>query len=183
MRAWLSMKIPLGSRIKWIKVLLVAAALIIGADVVTRKCLAEVPETAPVPDAQLQKQDSPPIETREEKDQVGLLYIFNDSGFTLIPGKQNLSDNGKRLISLPRQTYAIIPLQPGKHVLQPAPTHYNQKVVIEVAPGQSYYVVIAYMPGRSWAAPFAGSPIIIKELNEEQAAPLLNKMRRLSDTP
>jgi hypothetical protein len=38
-------------------------------------------------------------------------------------------------------------------------------------------VVVAYRPERSWAAPFAGAPHILREITEEQAAPLLRDMK------
>src|SRR5512147_1510928 len=50
---------------------------------------------------------------------VAELYIFNDSGRTLIPSNQAVTDNGRTLVSLPRQVYARLELQPGPHLLKP----------------------------------------------------------------
>jgi hypothetical protein len=35
------------------------------------------------------------------RDGTGLLYVFNDSGPTLIPGKQVVTDNGAKLVREP----------------------------------------------------------------------------------
>lgn len=117
-----------------------------------------------------------PASTPQEGE-TGLLYIFNDSGPTLIPGKQVVTDNGARLVSLPRRTYAMVRLAPGPHLLKPNPPLWKQQVQLSVVAGSSYYVVIAYRPERSWALPFAGTPLVLKEITAEQAAPLLAKMK------
>lgn len=108
---------------------------------------------------------------------VADLYIFNDSGRTLIPSNQVVTDNGAKLVSLPRQAYAKVQLQPGPHVLKPEPFLWKQQVILDVAAGKRYFVVVAYKPKRSWAAPFAGAPLILREITEEQAAPLLQEMK------
>lgn len=105
------------------------------------------------------------------------LYIFNDSGRTLVPGNQVISDNGTKLVSLPRQAYAKLQLQPGPHLLKPDPPLWKQQVLLEVVAGNRYFVVVAYRPERSWAAPLAGAPLILREITEEQAAPLLKEMK------
>ena len=108
---------------------------------------------------------------------TGTLVIFNASGPTLIPGNQVVTDNGARLVSLPRRTYAQVQLAPGAHLLKPDPPLWKQQVLLQVEPGQRYYVVVAYKPERSWAAPFAGAPLILQQITEEQAAPLLAEMK------
>jgi hypothetical protein len=108
---------------------------------------------------------------------AGLLYVFNDSGPTLIPGNQVVTDNGTKLVSLPRRTYARIRLTPGPHLLKPDPPLWKQQVLLNVVPGNRYFVVVAYKPERSWAAPLAGTPLVLHEITEEQAAPLLAEMK------
>lgn len=109
--------------------------------------------------------------------QTGELYIFNDSGPTLIPSNRGVTDNGQKLVSLPRQTYVKVQLPPGPHVLKPDPVLGKQQVSLNVVAGARYYVVTAYKPARSWAAPFWGSPVILQEITEDQAAPLLRAMK------
>lgn len=108
---------------------------------------------------------------------VADLYIFNDSGRTLIPSNQVVTDNGVKLVSLPRQAYARVQLQPGPHLLKPDPPLWKQQVDLDVAAGNRYFVVVAYKPERSWAAPLAGAPLILREITEEQAAPLMKQMK------
>lgn len=105
------------------------------------------------------------------------VYIFNDSGRTLVPGNQVVTADGARVASLPRQTYAVVRLPPGRHLLKPDPPLWKQEVVLDVAPGQRYFVVVAYKPERSWAAPFAGAPLLLRQVTEQEAAPLLQEMK------
>lgn len=108
---------------------------------------------------------------------VAHLFVFNDSGRTLIPSDQVVTDNGKKLVSLPRQTYVRLELPPGPHLLKPDPYLYKQQVLLNVVAGRRYFVVVAYKPERSWAAPLAGAPLVLQEITEDQAAPLLREMR------
>ena len=108
---------------------------------------------------------------------TGDLYVFNDSGRTLIASDQVISDNGMRLINLSRQTYAKVSLQVGQHQLRPDPFLWRQEVALSVTAGSRHYVVIAYKPERSWALPFAGTPLLLREISEEEAAPLLKEMK------
>jgi hypothetical protein len=105
------------------------------------------------------------------------LYIFNDSGRTLIPSDQVITDNGQRLVRLPRQTYIKLQISPGAHLLKPDPPLWKQEVSLNVVAGHRYYVVIAYRPERSWATPLAGAPLILREISEQEAVPLLHEMK------
>ncbi len=108
---------------------------------------------------------------------MAALYLFNDSGWTLIPGNQDITDNGKPIASLPRQTYTRFFITPGPHVLRPDPFLWKQEVSLHAEPGASYYIVIGYRPERSWALPLAGSPLLMKQLSEEEAQPLMREMK------
>jgi hypothetical protein len=130
-------------------------------------CLAQGPEPGTAASA---------AETAAEAE-AGLLYVFNDSGRTLIASNQVVTDNGHKLTSLPRRTYAKVRLTPGRHLLKPDPPLWKQQVVLNVVAGTRYYVVVAYKPERSWAGPLAGAPLILREITEEQAAPLLAEMK------
>ena len=99
------------------------------------------------------------------------LYLFNDSGRTQIPGNQVVTDNGRKVASLPRQTWVRLTVTPGVHLLKPDPPLWKQEVSLNVVSGARYFVVVAYRPERSWAAPLAGAPLILREITEEQAAP------------
>lgn len=105
-----------------------------------------------------------------------VLYLFNDSGRTLVPGNQVVTDNGVRLASLPRLTYVRLQIAPGLHLLKPDPPLWKQEVRLDAVAGGRYFVVVAYRPERSWSAPLAGAPLILREITQEQAAPLLKEM-------
>lgn len=108
---------------------------------------------------------------------MSALYLFNDSGWTLIPGNQDVTDNGKPIASLPRQTYTSIIITPGPHLLRPDPFLWKQEVSLHAEPGANYYIVIGYKPERSWALPLAGAPLLMKRLSEEEAKQLMKEMK------
>jgi len=108
---------------------------------------------------------------------TGEIIIFNDSGKTLIPSNQKVTDNGKACASLARQTYVKVTVPAGAHRLRPDPYLWKQEVDLAVEPGTTHYVVVAYKPERSWALPAAGAPLILKEISEAEAALLLREMK------
>lgn len=110
---------------------------------------------------------------------TGTLFLLNDSGRTFIAGNQAVTDNGKPLASLPRASYVELELAPGRHVLRTDPFLWKQEVVLDVTAGQRYYVVVAYRPERSWAQPFAGTPLLLKPLPEADARALMRDMQAL----
>jgi hypothetical protein len=61
--------------------------------------------------------------------------------------------------------------------LKPDPPLWKQQILLNVVPGNHYFVVIAYKPERSWAAPLSGAPLVLHEITQEQAAPLLAEMK------
>src|SRR5512137_2238117 len=105
------------------------------------------------------------------------LVIFNDSGKTLIPGNQKVTDNGKPLASLARQTYVKVVVAAGAHLLRPDPYLWKQEARLTIEPGTTRYIVVAYKPERSWALPAAGASLMLKEISESEAAPLLREMK------
>ncbi|WP_162911022.1 hypothetical protein [Azohydromonas sediminis] len=142
-----------------------------GAAVAAALCgLASAQATAPDAAA-----SAPPAPAEHD---AGLLYLFNDSGPTLIPSPQVVTDNGAKLASLPRGTYAVLRLAPGPHLLKPDPPLWKQQVQLDVVAGRRYYVVVAYRPERSWATPLGGPPLVLREITAEQAAPLIAQMTR-----
>jgi len=65
-----------------------------------------------------QTQETTPFQIQEA---MAVLYLFNDSGWTLLSGNQDVTDNGKTIASLHRQTYTRIIITPGPHLLRPDP--------------------------------------------------------------
>ena len=88
--------------------------------------------------------------------------------------------SGRPLASLPRASYVELELAPGRHVLRTDPFLWKQELVLDVKPGQRHYVVVAYRPERSWALPFAGTPLLLKPLPEAEARALMREMQLLS---
>lgn len=146
---------------------LISIAGLLAAAAVAPSCLAQ----GQGPDAAASAPDTAPEVA------AGLLYVFNDSGPTLIPNNQVVADNGSKLASLPRRTYAKVRLTPGPHLLKPDPPLWKQQVLLNVVAGNRYFVVVAYKPERSWAGPLAGAPLVLHEITEEQAAPLMAEMK------
>ncbi len=105
------------------------------------------------------------------------LFIFNDSGRTLIPGNQKVTDNGRPLTSLARMTYVRLIVPAGPHLLRPDPFLWKQEVQMTIEPGSKRYVVIAYKPSRSWAYPARGAPLVLREISVPEAEPLLREMK------
>ena len=146
---------------------LISIAATLAAAALTPSCLAQGPGRDTAASAP---------ETASEVE-AGLLFVFNDSGPTLIPSNQVVTDNGTKLASLPRRTYAKVRLAPGAHLLKTDPPLWKQQVLLNVVAGKRYFVVVAYKPERSWATPLAGVPLVLHEITEEQAAPLLAEMK------
>lgn len=100
------------------------------------------------------------------------LYVFNISGWTLIPSNQDITDNGNLLVSLPRLSYRKVDIPPGVHDLR----LHGRALIVNAERGNRYFVVAGYRPERSWAFPLAGDPVIIKQVTEEEARPLLQEL-------
>lgn len=128
------------------------------------------PEPAPaaVPDVQLEP--TPPGQA--------LLYVFNASGSTLIKNNYEVKADGRRIADLPRNTYSVIAMTPGRHKLESA----GRKLELTLAEGQREFVVVAYRPDKGWGAPFLGSPIAFKTVSEGQGKVMISKFSR-RDTP
>jgi hypothetical protein len=124
-----------------------------------------------------QVQAPPAAEVTNASVGTGQLVIFNDSGKTLIPSNQKVTDNGKPIASLARQTYVKVAVPAGVHLLRPDPYLWKQQVRLDVEPGTTHYIVVAYKPERSWALPAAGAPLLLQEISEAEAAPLLSDMK------
>ena len=120
---------------------------------------------------------APPTETAQAQ-QEALLYVLNISGPTLLSSNQDITDNGRDLVSLPRNTFKRLGIAPGPHEFRFKPFPQGKRLaVLEAQAGRTYYLVVGYSPGKSWAFPLAGDPMTITLVNEEAAAPLLKDMQ------
>ena len=107
---------------------------------------------------------------------MAALVVLNDSGWTVLQANQEVTDQGKRITSLPRQTYIRLAITPGPHELRPWPASAGQVVWLNAEPGRTYYVVVAYRPAVSWLFPLAGTPLVIAELSDAAAFRLMQEM-------
>ncbi|MEQ6292468.1 hypothetical protein ACFPAG_17845 [Vogesella sp. GCM10023246] len=109
-----------------------------------------------------------------------MLYVLNNSGATLIASDMNITDNGQPLTSLPRGHYRQLPLAAGEHEFRFREFPQGSRVAkLSAAPGGSYYLLVAYSPGKSWLFPFGGDPVSIRLLPAEEAEKLLRELKPL----
>jgi hypothetical protein len=101
------------------------------------------------------------------------VYIFNVSGWTLIPSNQDVTTSGELIASLPRGTYTRVFVRPGAHEFR----LHGRRLKLEAVEGQTYHVVVGYKPERSWAFPFAGDPVVITQIPQEEARGLMGEMK------
>lgn len=121
---------------------------------------------------------SPDTAVASEPAEHAVLVVLNVSGPTLFPSNQDIIDNGQDLVSLPRSTYKRLLIPAGPHEFRFKPFPSGKRVAqLDAQAGQTYYLVVGYSPGKSWAFPLGGDPMTIKIVNEEVAAPLLQDMR------
>ena len=86
---------------------------------------------------------------------------------------QEISDNGKVLASLPRLTYTVARIPSGAHDLR----LHGRKLMLIADPDTTHYVVAGDRPERSWAFPLAGDSVEIKQITEDDARPLLQRLK------
>ena len=110
--------------------------------------------------------------------QGATLYVFNDSGKTLVSGKQKVKDNGHDLVNLSRHTYQKVALDPGTHVFT-VPHLRKPRVELDAERGRTYYLVVAYSPSRSYVGGAAGSPVILTVITEDEAKALMQAMKEV----
>ncbi len=110
------------------------------------------------------------------------LFVLNVSGPTLFASNQDITANGKDLVSLPRNTYQKTALAPGSYEFRFKPFPTGKRVAHLVAEaGQTYYLVVGYSPAKSWAAPLAGDPMLIKLIAESEALTAMQGMKQFGD--
>ena len=106
------------------------------------------------------------------------LYVLNVSGATLFAANQDVTDNGRDLVSLPRMTWKRLTIATGAHEFRFKPFQQGRRVTsVEALAGGTYYLVVAYSPARSWAMPFAGDSMLIKMVSEVEAVAAMKDMK------
>lgn len=106
------------------------------------------------------------------------LYVLNISGPTLFASNQEITDNGVKIASLPRGTYTSLNIAAGMHEFRFAAFPKGNRVAkLDAAKGKTYYLAAGYSPSRSWAFPFAGDPVTITLIKEDDAIDLMKEMK------
>ncbi len=95
------------------------------------------------------------------------LYVFNISGWTLIPSNQEIAEADAVIVSLPRGTYTTLTITPGNHEFYVHPFK-GRKVLLKAEPDKEYYLVVGYNPSKSYAFPLGGDPVLIRLISQEQ---------------
>jgi len=133
-----------------------------------------IPEPAPPQPLAGGAQDTvPPVVLEAPPEGMALVYLFNASGWTLIGSGYPITIDGQRVAHLPRETYTWVPVAPGRHKMEAGPA----KLELMFEPGRTLFAAVAYNPGKSWAAPFAGKPFVFQEVDESTALVMLRQFR------
>lgn len=103
------------------------------------------------------------------------LYLFNNSGWTLVASDYSVTDNGREIASLSRGTCTHLLIEPGSHTLKSA----DKKVKFEALERYRFYFVVAYSPEKSWASPLAGNPMFVGFVAEAEGQELLKECKQL----
>ena len=94
---------------------------------------------------------------KQPKADTALIYLCNDSGPTLIPQDQSVSDETGVVASLPRLTCTVRQMQAGDHTLEL--TGSGRKLPIKITAAKTYYVRLGYSPVKSYFVGLAGDPL------------------------
>jgi hypothetical protein len=106
------------------------------------------------------------------------LTVINASGWTLTPSNDNILDNGILLVSLPRQTYQKILINPGPHEFRFDHSPNGRRVAkLNAERGGDYYLLTAYDPSRGGLLlAIQGDPMVIRMIDAQDAQVLKSKM-------
>jgi hypothetical protein len=104
------------------------------------------------------------------------IYVFNISGPTLFSQDQVVLDNGHGFVSIPRGKYQVAKMATGFHEFS---LTYRKKPVVQLnaSEGQTFYMVVGYNPAKSWAFPLGGDPVVLKQITQEEAKPLIEQFQ------
>ena len=134
-----------------------------------------IPQLAsPQPAAEAAQDTLPPVVLEKPQEGKALVYLFNASGWTLFGGTTyTITLDGQSLAHLPRGTYTSVNVAPGPHKMEAA----ESKLEVNFEPGGTYFVAVAYNPGKSWAWPFAGKAFEFQQVDERTAQVMLRQFR------
>lgn len=105
-----------------------------------------------------------------------LLYLFNGSGRSLVGGAITLKCDGKKVAQLPRTSYSVVAVDPGKHDLRTGSG--GGKIELTAEPGQRYFVLAALWPEKSWATTTEDQSLFFAQIEEARARVLIPRAKR-----
>jgi hypothetical protein len=136
--------------------------------------LKPVPLPAPIPPAAPATPPAAPLDSVPEG--RVLLYLFNGSGRSLVGGKIGVKCDGKKIAELPRTSYSVVAVDPGKLKLQT--TSGGGKLDLVAESGHRYFILAAYWPEKSWAKTPEDHPLLFEPIEEARARELMPKAKR-----
>lgn len=105
-----------------------------------------------------------------------LLYLFNGSGRSLLGGKIGVKCDGRKIAELPRTSFSVVAVDPGKLKLQTGSG--GGKLDLAAEAGHRYYILAAYWPEKSWATTPEDQPLFFQQIEEKRAWALIPRARR-----
>ncbi|MGH6660722.1 MAG: hypothetical protein ACREB6_04235 [Rhodospirillales bacterium] len=151
------------------------AAAVLAAAVAVAGCAAE-PDTA--------ARDAPTAKPRpmiEPDAGSAVVYLFNDSGWTLISNDYAVYAGDTKIASLPRKHFTARKLPPGRHTVRimPEPLGPTHQLAFDAMAASKYYVVFGYNPEKSFLVPLLGDPTAIVLVPEEKVTPVIGEFAYL----
>jgi len=105
-----------------------------------------------------------------------LLYLFNGSGRSLVGGKIAVKCDGKKIADLPRTSFSVVTVDPGKRKLQTGSG--GGKLDLDAEAGHRYFILAAYWPEKSWATTSEDHPLLFEPIEEARARALIPRAKR-----
>jgi len=105
-----------------------------------------------------------------------LLYVFNGSGRSLLGGKIAVKCDGKKIADLPRTSFSVVTVDPGKRKLQTGSG--GGKLDLDAEAGHRYFILAAYWPEKSWGTASEDHPLIFDLIEEARARTLIPRAKR-----
>ena len=125
-----------------------------------------LPVVDPIPQ---QSAAAPTIELKPIPEGKAMVYMFNGSGRTLFGISATFKIDRRDVVKLTREPYSEIAVDPGSHKFEAN----GEKLKLDVELRKYYFVMYAFHPGKSWAAPFAGKPYFFGEVTQDRACELM----------
>ena len=105
-----------------------------------------------------------------------LLYLFNGSGRSLLGGKIAVKCDGKKIADLPRTSFSVVTVNPGKLKLQTGSL--GGKLDLAAEPDHRYFILAAYWPEKSWGTASEDHPLVFGQIEEARARALIPRAKR-----